>query len=51
MEPFQAPLGRKERWAPKDPKVKGAPQDHQAGLGHPGLEGTREKKETKVSLA
>lgn len=43
------PLGRKEKWASLDPKVREALQDHQVGLGHPALEGTREKKETKVT--
>lgn len=49
MEPYQDPLGRRERWASQDPKETGAQLDHQVGLGRPALEGTREKKETKVT--
>lgn len=49
MEPFQDPLGRRERWAPQDPKVTEALLDHEAFLGHLALKGTKEKKETKVT--
>lgn len=49
MEPFQDLLGRRERWASQDPKVHGALPGHLAILGHPALEGIREKKVTKVT--
>lgn len=49
MEPFQDPLGRRERWASQDPKVRGALLGHLAILGHPALKGRREKKVTKVT--
>lgn len=49
MEPFKDPLGKKERWVLQDPKVTGALLGHQVIVGHLALEGTREKKETKVT--
>lgn len=49
MEPFQDPLGKRERLASQDPEVRGALLGHLAGLGHLALKGSREKKETEVT--